>query len=149
MSEQQPLQILLAEDDEDDILLTREAMEEAHLLNELRVVKDGQELLDYLFRKGDYNKENAPRPGLILLDINMPRVSGYEALEEIKKDPELWKIPVVVVTTSKAEQDIVEGYRLGVAGYCIKPVGFDQFVEIIKSVEHYWFQIVEVPELPS
>ncbi|GAB4180937.1 MAG: response regulator [Geothermobacteraceae bacterium] len=138
--------ILMADDDPDDRLMAREALEEARLANELRFVEDGEQLLDYLKRRGHFAEPDAaPRPGLILLDLNMPRKSGREALAEIKADPELRSIPVVVLTTSKAEEDILRSYDLGVNSFITKPVTFDGLVEVMRSLSRYWFEIVALP----
>ena len=149
MSEQppvRPITILMAEDDEDDRLLTQEAMEEARVINELRFVEDGQELLDYLRQRGRFAEPGAaPRPGLILLDLNMPRMDGRQALERIKADPELRRIPVVVLTTSKAEEDILRSYDLGAASFITKPVTFASLVQVVRTLDHYWTGIVQLP----
>ncbi|HEY3567999.1 MAG TPA: response regulator [Thermoanaerobaculia bacterium] len=138
--------ILLAEDDADDRLLVKEALEESRVLNELRFVEDGEELLEYLRRQGRYAGENqAPRPGLVLLDLNMPRKDGREALREIKADPELRRIPVVVMTTSKAEEDIFRSYDSGASSYITKPVTFERLVELMKTLGQYWIEFVELP----
>ena len=139
----EPAVILMAEDDPDDRLLTREAWAENRLINDLYFVEDGVELLDYLHRRGKY--ADAPRPDLILLDLNMPRKDGREALAEIKTDPNLRCIPVVVLTTSKAEGDILRSYDLGVSGFITKPVTFDELVEAMRIVGEYWFAIVKLP----
>ncbi len=136
--------ILLADDDPDDRLLVREAFEESHLLNILETVEDGEELMDYLHQKGKY--AGKPLPNLILLDLNMPRKNGMEALEEIKADKHLRRIPVVILTTSKAEEDIIRTYDLGVNSFVVKPVTFESLVELVKELGRYWFQIVELPE---
>ena len=142
--------ILVAEDDEDDCLLMQEALEENRLANDLHFVGDGVELLDYLKRRGDYsNPASAPRPSLILLDLNMPRKDGREALKEIKADPDLRQIPIVVLTTSKAEEDILRTYDLGVSSFIAKPVVFDSMVQIMKMIGTYWFEIVELPDRAS
>jgi CheY-like chemotaxis protein len=146
MTNARPIVILMAEDDPDDRLLVREAFEESRLLNELRFVEDGEELLDYLRRqKGYADPESAPRPGLILLDLNMPRKDGREALREIKADPELRRIPVVVMTTSRAEEDIFRSYDMGASSYISKPVTFERLVELMKSLGNYWIEFVELP----
>jgi len=138
--------ILLAEDDADDRLLVKEALAEGRVLNELRAVGDGEELLDYLRRRGRYaDPEESPRPGLVLLDLNMPRKDGREALREIKGDPDLKRIPIVVMTTSKAEEDIVRSYDLGANSYITKPVTFDRLVELMKVLGRYWIEFVELP----
>jgi len=143
----QSITILMADDDEDDRLMTKEAFEEARLANDLRFVEDGEELMDYLHRRGKYaNPEDAPRPGLILLDLNMPKKDGREALKEIKSDADLKRIPIVVLTTSKADEDIYRSYDLGVNSFITKPVSFDGMVYIITSLAQYWFQIVRLPE---
>lgn len=141
-----PITILIAEDDPDDRLLTREALVESRLANDLRFVENGEELMNYLRRRGNYaGEDSAPRPGLILLDLNMPRKDGREALREIKADPDLRRIPVVVLTTSKAEEDICRSYDLGVSSFITKPVTFESFVEIMRVLARYWFEIVELP----
>jgi two-component system response regulator len=138
--------ILLAEDDADDRLLVKEALAEGRVLNELRSVEDGEELLDYLRRQGRYaDPETSPRPGLVLLDLNMPRKDGREALREIKADPDLKRIPVVVMTTSKAEEDILSSYDLGASSYVTKPVTFERLVELMKVMGRYWIEFVELP----
>lgn len=138
--------ILLAEDDADDRLLVKEALAEGRVLNELRSVEDGEELLDYLRRRGRYaDPETSPRPGLVLLDLNMPRKDGREALREIKADPDLKRIPVVVMTTSKAEEDILRSYDLGASSYITKPVTFERLVELMKVLGRYWIEFVELP----
>lgn len=138
--------ILMADDDEDDRLMTKDALEESRLHNELRFVEDGEKLMDYLRRQGEYaDAEKAPRPGLILLDLNMPRKDGREALKEIKADPELRRIPIIVLTTSKAEEDILRTYDLGVNSFITKPVSFQGLVEVMKSLALYWLEIVELP----
>jgi CheY-like chemotaxis protein len=139
--------ILLAEDDPEDRELTKEAMAESHLANEIRFVTDGQDLMDYLRREGEYKGSGAdvPTPGIILLDLNMPRMDGREALAEIKGDPDLRQIPVVVLTTSKAEEDIVGTYDLGVNSFITKPVTFAALVEVMQTWSRYWFEIVDLP----
>jgi two-component system response regulator len=141
-----PITILMADDDPDDRQLTREAFEENHLANDLRFVEDGEELMDYLHQRGKYAAEGAaPLPGLILLDLNMPRKDGREALQEIKADPRLRNIRVVVLTTSKAEEDVVRSYDLSAASYITKPVTFERLVEVIRTLGKYWLEIVELP----
>jgi CheY-like chemotaxis protein len=141
-----PVTILMADDDEEDRILTREAMLDAHLTNDLRFVVDGQDLLDYLRLEGAYaNGKEAPRPGIILLDLNMPRKDGREALAEIKADRDLREIPIVVMTTSKAEIDILRSYNLGANSFITKPVTFTGLVEVMRSFSRYWFEIVELP----
>ena len=138
--------ILLADDDPDDRKLTQDAFVENRLVNVLHCVEDGEELMEYLRRQGRYvDQKDAPLPGLILLDLNMPRKDGREALKEIKTDPELRRIPIVVLTTSKAEEDILRTYDLGVNSYVTKPVTFKSLVELIKVLGRYWFEVVELP----
>ncbi|WPP51489.1 response regulator [Catalinimonas niigatensis] len=137
--------ILMADDDPDDRMLTKEALMENKLANDLHFVEDGEELMDYLNQKGKYNKENAPKPGLILLDLNMPKKDGREALTEIKADPKLRRIPIIVLTTSKAEEDIVKTYDLGISSFITKPVTFDDLVEVARAIGKYWFGIVVLP----
>lgn len=141
-----PITIVMADDDADDRLMAQEALEEARLANELHCVEDGEELLDYLYRRGKYTALHRERlPGLILLDLNMPRKDGREALKEIKADPTLRRIPVVVLTTSEAEEDIVRTYDLGVNSFIVKPVAFDSLVRVMQALTRYWFEIVELP----
>ena len=141
-----PITILMADDDADDRLMTREAFAESHLANDLRFVVDGADLMDYLKRRGKYaDPASSPRPGLILLDLNMPKKDGREALEEIKADPNLCTIRVIVLTTSQAEQDILRSYNLGAASYITKPVTFEGLIEVIKTLGKYWLEIVELP----
>ena len=139
--------ILMADDDEDDRFMARDAFEVNRLNNDLYFVKDGVELLEFLRHEGDYSDPaSAPRPGLILLDLNMPRMDGREALKEIKSDPDLLSIPVIVLTTSSAEEDVVRSYELGVNSFITKPVTFQGLTEIIKQTGVYWFEIVNLPE---
>jgi CheY-like chemotaxis protein len=138
--------ILVADDDPDDRLLTKEALEESRMANKLYFVENGEELLDYLFHRGKYsNVDISPRPGIILLDLNMPKKDGREALKDIKAEPSLRQIPVVVLTTSKAEEDIYRSYDLGANSFITKPVTFDSLVEVMKTMGKYWFEIVELP----
>lgn len=140
------ISILMADDDEDDRLLTQDAFKEYRVCNDLRFVENGEELMDYLHRKGKFSDpKTSPRPGLILLDLNMPRKDGREALAEIKSDPNLRSIPIVVLTTSKAEEDIVSTYELGVNSFITKPVTFEGLVEVVKTLGKYWIEIVELP----
>jgi len=142
-----PVTILLADDDEEDRELTRDALRHARLANALRVVVDGQDLMDYLRREGPYAAPgvDAPRPGIILLDLNMPKKNGREALAEIKADPKLRRIPIVVLTTSKDEEDVFATYDLGVSGFVTKPVTFAGLVEVMSTWTRYWFEVVELP----
>jgi CheY-like chemotaxis protein len=140
------LVVLVADDDDDDRFMLKEAWTENRMANELRFVEDGDELMDYLRRRGAYaGPGSAPRPGLILLDLNMPRMDGREALEAIKADPALRRIPVVVLTTSKLEEDILRSYDLGVNSFISKPVSFDALVTTVRTLGQYWFEIVKLP----
>jgi len=142
-----PITILMADDDADDRRLTQEALEEGRLINEVQFVNDGVELLDYLRKEGKFAPPAVVhRPGLILLDLNMPRKDGRTVLKEIKNDPALRQIPVVVLTTSKADEDIYRSYDLGVNSYIVKPVTFEALVDILQTLEKYWFAIVELPK---
>ena len=140
-----PITILMADDDDDDRRLTKEALLEGRLANDLRFVENGEDLMDYLRHQGKYSDTAVPRPGLILLDLNMPRKDGRTVLKEIKSDPELRQIPVVVLTTSQADEDIYKSYDLGVNSYIVKPVTFEALVDILQTLEKYWFEIVELP----
>ena len=138
-----PIEILLVEDNPGDVRLTREALKESKVINNLHVARDGIEALAFLRRQGEH--AGAVKPDLILLDLNLPRKSGLEVLEEIKVDPKLRRIPVVVLTTSSAERDIVASYDLHANCFVTKPVDMDQFVEVVNSVEDFWFSIVRLP----
>ena len=141
-----PITILMAEDDPDDRMLTEMAWKDGRLANELKFVSDGEELLDYLYHRGKYHDPaDAPRPGIILLDLNMPRKDGREALKEIKADPVLRCIPIVVLTTSKAEEDILRTYDLGANSFITKPVSFHALIDLMKTLRKYWLEIVELP----
>lgn len=141
-----PITLLMADDDADDRMLTKEAMQEALVINDLRFVEDGEELMDYLHQQGQYaDPDSSPRPGLILLDLNMPKKDGREALKEIKADPELRRIPIVVLTTSKAEEDVWRTYEMGASSYITKPVTFEGLIEVMKTLKKYWLEIVELP----
>jgi CheY-like chemotaxis protein len=141
-----PIVILLADDDEEDRMLACDALAESRLSNEISCVTDGEDLMDYLHRRGKYaSPAEAPRPGLILLDLNMPKKDGREALREIKSDPELRQISVVVLTTSKAEEDIYSSYDSGASSFISKPVTFEGLVEVMKGLGRYWFEIVDLP----
>ena len=143
----QPIVILMADDDADDRMLTKDALQESRVLNELRFVEDGEELMEYLTRRGKYvNADDSPRPGLILLDLNMPKKDGREALKEIKSDPNLRRIPVVIMTTSKAEEDIFRSYDFGASSFITKPVTFDRLVELMRTLGEYWVEFVELPD---
>ena len=141
------LTIIMADDDEDDRFFARDAFEANHLDVDMRFVEDGEELMDYLYQRGKFSApECAPRPDLILLDLNMPRKDGREALKEIKTAPTLCTIPVVILTTSSADEDIIHTYQLGVNSFITKPVTFPGLVEVIKKMEDYWFQLVKLPK---
>lgn len=139
----EPIDILLVEDDPGDVLMTREAFEHHKIRNELHVASDGVEALEFLNRQGRF--ERAPRPGLILLDLNLPRKDGRELLGEIKQDPDLRTIPVVVLTTSEADEDIVRSYDLHANAYVTKPVDFDKFVEVVRKIDDFWVTVVKLP----
>jgi CheY-like chemotaxis protein len=137
------IEVLLIEDSPTDILMTQEALEQGRLLNQLHVVEDGAAALAFLRRQGQYAR--SPRPDLILLDLNLPKKSGQEVLAELKADEELKSIPVVILTTSKAEEDVVKSYGLHANCYITKPVGFASFVEVVHAVESFWFGVVTLP----
>jgi CheY-like chemotaxis protein len=138
--------LLVADDDAEDRMMIKEALAENRLANHLKFVEDGEELMDYLLQRGRYaTAESSPRPGLILLDLNMPKKDGREALREIKSNPNLKDIPVVILTTSKAEEDIVRSYGTGVNSFISKPVTFEALVTITRELGRYWFEIVELP----
>jgi CheY-like chemotaxis protein len=138
-----PIEVLLIEDDPGDVLITREAFEHHKIHNTLRVARDGQEGLDYLYQRGSH--EGATRPDLILLDLNLPKYDGHQLLEKIKFDPDLCHIPVVVLTTSAAEEDILRSYRLHANAYVTKPVGFEQFMNVIRQIDEFFVQVVCLP----
>lgn len=141
-----PIVILMAEDDIDDQMLAKEALDESRVVNELRIVNDGVELLEYLRKEGKFADDDTPWPGLILLDLNMPRKDGRETLAEIKKDPVLRRIPVVILTTSQSEEDMLKGYDLGAASFLTKPVTFQGLVELMQALGKYWIEFVELPK---
>ncbi len=146
MTETSPMSVidvLLVEDDLGDVLMTREAFEAHKIRNELHVATDGEQALQFLHRRGEY--EHAPRPGLILLDLNLPRRDGREVLAEIKADPDLRTIPVVVLTTSEAEEDILRSYSLHANAYVSKPVDFDRFIEVIRRIDDFFVTVVKLP----
>ena len=145
MNDNQPkhIEILLVEDSPADILIAREALSEAKLFNTIHVAEDGVEALDFLRKQGKF--ASSPRPDLILLDLNLPRKNGREVLAEIKADDDLRSIPVVVLTTSRAEEDVLRSYDLHANCYVIKPVEFDNFVKAVQSIRHFWFSVVTLP----
>lgn len=139
--------ILYADDDLEDQMLVKEAMEDCRLANPMHFVENGEELMDYLYRIGRYEHlKDSPLPGLILLDLNMPRKDGREALAEIKADRNLRRIPVIVLTTSKTEEDVFRTYDLGISGFIVKPITFESLSNMVKIVGKYWFEIVELPK---
>lgn len=142
--EPRPITVLMADDDEDDRLLARDAFEECDADVDLRFVEDGEELLDYLHGHGRFT--GAPRPSLILLDLNMPRKDGREALAAIKSHPSLRRIPVVVISTSKAEEDVTRSYDLGVSSFVSKPVTYESLLALVRTLSHYWFETVRLPD---
>jgi CheY-like chemotaxis protein len=142
-----PVDVLLVEDDEGDILMTKEAFEFYKIRNRLHVVTDGEQALHFLRRTGPF--PDVPRPGLIMLDVNLPRLSGLEVLAELKKDPELLVIPVVMLTTSQAEEDILRSYRLHANAYVTKPVDFEQFVAAIRQIDDFFLTLVQRPAAPG
>lgn len=146
-----PITILICDDDEDDRMLTQQALEDAHVSNAIRFVEDGEQLLDYLYQRGEFGGQTgkAPRPGLILLDLNMPKMDGREALKLIKDDPTLCDIPVVVLSTSRLDQDIIRSYQLGVNSFITKPVTFTGLVDAMNVLGRYWLEIVELPPNPT
>ncbi|WP_406129644.1 response regulator [Streptomyces canus] len=138
-----PIDVLLVEDDPGDELMTREAFEDNKIGNTLHVVRDGEEALDFLYRRGDHT--HAPRPDLILLDLNLPKYDGRQVLEKIKSDPDLVHIPVVVLTTSAAEEDILRSYKLHANAYVTKPVDLDQFIAAVRQIDDFFVQVVRLP----
>jgi CheY-like chemotaxis protein len=138
-----PIEVLLVEDDEGDVLMTREALEEGKVINNLNVVGDGVEALEYLRRTGSY--ASVPRPDLVLLDLNLPKRDGRQVLQDIKSDPELRRIPVVVLTTSEAEEDVLRSYDLHANAYVTKPVDFDRFVQVIQQIDDFFISVVRLP----
>ncbi len=141
-----PIIILYADDDPEDRMLAQDAWNESHLANELHFVEDGEDLMDYLHRRGKYEAlRDSALPGMILLDLNMPRKDGREALAEIKSDPNLRSIPIVIMTTTKAEKDIIKAYKLGVNSFIVKPVRFQGLVDMALTFSRFWFEIVELP----
>ena len=146
MNDTKPNVIIMAEDDADDRLLVKDALQECQWNADLRFVENGEELLDYLLRQGKYKRaEESPRPGLILLDLNMPKKDGREVLRDIRAHAELRRIPVVVLTTSRADTDIERTYELGANSYIAKPVQFDGLVNLMRMISQYWFKTVELP----
>ena len=146
MFDPKPIRILIADDDADDRMLIEDAFDESRLSNPLDFVEDGEELLEFLRCEGRYtDRKGEPLPGLIVLDLNMPKMDGRTALEHLKKDDQLRRIPVIVLTTSQAEEDILKTYGLGVSSFISKPVTFDGLVEVVQTIGKYWIQIVALP----
>ena len=142
-----PITILVADDDADDRLMIKEALDEARLANGIEFVEDGVDLMDYLQRRGKFaDRSGTSNPDLLLLDLNMPRKDGREALEEIRANPDLKRIPVIILTTSAAEEDIAKTYNLGASSFITKPVSFDDLVRTMKTMTDYWLQIVTLPK---
>jgi CheY-like chemotaxis protein len=144
-----PLEILLVEDNPNDVMIARRALTRGLVQHRLSVVRDGQEALDFLFRRGNFaDVERAPRPDLILLDLNLPRVDGFEVLRAIKSDAQLRRIPVIMLTTSEREEDVTNSYVLGANTFISKPVEFDRFLNIIRVLHEYWGQVAKLPSNP-
>jgi CheY-like chemotaxis protein len=142
----QPIKILLVEDNVQDIEITQRAFAKGRVRNELTVVRDGEEAIEYLYHRGKYqDPATSPRPGMILLDLNLPKVGGLEVLQQIKKDDQLKQIPVIVLTVSQREEDVVRSYDLGVNTYIQKPVEFDNFMRVVNAVHEYWILIATLP----
>ncbi len=137
------IEILLVEDNPGDVRLTQEAFKEGHIRNNLSVVKDGAAAMDFLMKSGEY--KNSPTPDLILLDLNLPKKNGHEVLEEIKKDPNLKMIPVIILTSSEADKDVVRAYSLNANCYIRKPVDLDQLLKVVKAIDSFWLEIVKLP----
>lgn len=141
--------ILLVEDSPTDVMLTREAMEQYKVLNPLDIIDDGVDAMDYLKGRGKYAGREPTRPGLIILDLNLPRMSGREVLFELKQDPELRNVPVVVLTTSKSEEDVMKSYCLHANCFITKPVDFSKFIDVVRSINEFWFGVVTLPPVRS
>lgn len=140
-----PTIVLMVENSPDEQNLTRKALEQSRFINEVQVVEDGEQLLNYLYRRGQYKRVTAPRPNLILLDLYLPKIDGLKALQEIKADPDLRRIPIVVLTPSKVETDIYRSYELGASSYIPKPATFEALLDVMDTLGRYWFGIVELP----
>lgn len=145
MKKTKTINILMADDDADDRMLMKEALDENNLLNQIHFVENGEELMHYLYRKGKFSSQPTFRPGLILLDLNMPKIDGREALKLIKSDKDLRRIPVVILTTSKEESDVLDTYDLGVNSFICKPVRYDHLIDIAREIGNYWFSTVTLP----
>lgn len=146
LSEGQVAEILLVEDNEGDVELTREALKDSKLVNNLHVTTDGEEALDFLYKRNGYESDPPPTPDLVLLDLNLPKISGHQVLKEIKNDNDLNRIPVVVLTSSEAEEDIVKSYDLNANCFVTKPLNFERFQEMVESLKEFWFSIVRLPD---
>jgi CheY-like chemotaxis protein len=145
MKKLRPVNILMAEDDPDDRILMQEALDENNMLNEIHFVEDGEQLIHYLYKRGKFTTLPTFRPGLILMDLNMPKIDGREALRLIKADKDLKRIPIVVFSTSQSETDVTRSYDLGVNSFICKPVRFDQLIQIARDIGNYWFGTVTLP----
>jgi two-component system response regulator len=145
MSEKKGIPILMVEDDENDIIMTQRAFERYNLRNTLYVARDGEEALDFVYQRGKYQDSAAPKPGLILLDINLPKMDGIEVLRHLKGDSDMRRIPVVILTASRREKDKVESYKLGVNSYIVKPLDFSKFIEAVSTINLYW-SLNQLPE---
>ncbi len=143
-ADHQTIHILLVEDNPGDVRLTQEAMKEHKVLNSLAVAYDGEEALDYLYRRGPH--ANAPRPDVIILDLNLPKKDGREVLAEIKEDPALKRIPVVILTSSREEQDVIASYNLHANCFITKPIDMEQFIHVVRSINEFWFTVVKLPD---
>jgi CheY-like chemotaxis protein len=139
-----PIEVLLVEDDPGDVVMTREALAESKVMNQLHVVSNGEDAMKFLRREAPY--EDAPRPGLVLLDLNLPRLDGREVLGQVKGDPDLRRIPVVVLTTSQAEEDVLRSYDLHANAFVTKPVDFDRFLEVVRQVDNFYISVVSLPK---
>ena len=146
MTPKEPFVVLMAEDDEHDIVATKRAWQKHHVVNPLYIVNDGEECLDFLHRRGKYNDPaTSPRPGIVLLDINMPKLDGLKVLKHIREEEGLHRLPVIILTTSKAEEDRLSSYDLGANAYIVKPVGFENFSEAVRRINLFW-QLVDLPD---
>lgn len=147
MDETKPIDILLVDDSEDDVVIAQRAFKKGRILNNLYIARSGQEALDFIYHEGKYKDETIPTPGLILLDINMPNMNGFQVLEKLKADPKYRIIPVIMLTISDRDEDIVRSYTNGAVSYITKPIGFEAFVKIIEQFEIYWAMVSKVPHV--
>jgi CheY-like chemotaxis protein len=143
----EPIEILLVEDNPGDVRLTQEAFRDGRINNTLHVVTDGKEALDFLYHRGEYS--DAPCPNIVLLDLNLPRMDGHEVLAEIRNDPELNHVPVIILTSSEAQEDVVQSYELQSNAYLTKPVAPDEFVDLVRTFEEFWLTLVRLPPTPG